>query len=517
MENFFDGRENNDGAENLQPQKFKMADNPYQDFLHRKSAEYGKDFTFVPPKKEEYIRDNGQQRQVNFPQTDSRYRQNAFQQNQNYVYPNPYGNGYPGNFGANMYSQGFNIPGEYRNMMPRPMAGIKTKKKVNIGLIIFLIITGIVFCFMVGVFAYLLSVDMERSFPQISVPETEETSDEYKKYLRDDVLIELVPQSVSPDASAEKAYEKIQPSTILIISTLSDWEDPAGEFSQGTGVIVHSDGYAVTNSHVVDDTRNSKIKVMDYRGNMWDAVVVGCDKETDIAVIKIDGENFMPAEFAETENLKVGQEIVALGNPDGIYYRNSLSKGIVSAVGRKVDSEVSYIQMDAAINPGNSGGPLCNMEGQIIGINTSKLVKPNYDGIAFAIPSDTVCEIANDLIKYGEVQEKVTLGIYGYRITENESAETGEPIGVCIEEIMHGGSVEKSELTEGDIIVSLDGEPVDSVEDIKRILYGKKEGDVLTVEYMRFDETSEEVWVKKTAEVTLFYQEEDLYINQYEQ
>lgn len=516
MESFFEGGDNK--AENLQPEKFKMADKPYKDFLKRKSAEYGKEFAFIPPKKEQCRRDNGQQEQISdFLLNDRCVRQNGFYQNQSHIYPNPYANENKENFAANIYPRNFNESAETQDILPRAVSGIKTKKKTNADLIVFLIITGIVFCFMAGVFTYLLSVDTERSFPKIFVPETKNTSDEYKKYLRDDISIGLVPQNISSDASAEKAYERIQPSTVLIISTLSDWEDPSAEFSQGTGVIVHGDGYAVTNSHVVDDTRNSKIIVMDYRGNMMDAAVVGCDKETDIAVIKIDGKNFVPAEFAETENLKVGQEVVALGNPDGIYYRNSLSKGIVSAVGRKIDSEVSYIQMDAAINPGNSGGPLCNMEGQLIGINTSKLVKPNYDGIAFAIPSDTVCEIANDLIKYGEVQEKVTLEIYGYRITEKESAETGEPVGVYIESIIHGGSIEKSELAQGDIIVSLDGEPVDSVEDIKKILYGKKEGDVMVVQYMRFDENSEDGWVKKTAEVKLFYQKEARNRNQYRQ
>ena len=295
---------------------------------------------------------------------------------------------------------------------------------------------------------------------------------------------------------------------MLIVTNKEELSENVSEVYQGTGVVIHSDGYIVTNSHVVDNSRDSQVMVIDNMGNISQAVVVGCDPETDIAVIKVDGIDLEPAEFAETENLKVGQEVVALGNPEGIYFRNSLTKGIVSAINRKLDKEITYIQVDAAINPGNSGGPLCNMDGQIIGINTSKLAKENFEGIGLAIPSDTVREVANDIIKYGEARERLSLGIYGYRITEEDSEESGMPAGVLIAEVIEESPAYNSELQAGDVVVSIDGETVDSVEDIKRILYDKNDGDVMEVGYMRpvQDEENDTVdWEELYCEIELYY------------
>lgn len=317
-----------------------------------------------------------------------------------------------------------------------------------------------------------------------------------------------MPQTVDGESSAEKAYEKILPSTVLIVTNKEELSENVSEVYQGTGVVIHSDGYIVTNSHVVDNSRDSQVMVIDNMGNISQAVVVGCDPETDIAVIKVDGIDLEPAEFAETENLKVGQEVVALGNPEGIYFRNSLTKGIISAINRKLDKEITYIQVDAAINPGNSGGPLCNMDGQIIGINTSKLAKENFEGIGLAIPSDTVREVANDIIKYGEARERLSMGIYGYRITEEDSEESGMHAGVLIAEVIEKSPAYNSELQAGDVVVSIDGETVDSVEDIKRILYDKNDGDVMEVGYMRpvQDEENDTVdWEELYCEIELYY------------
>ena len=295
---------------------------------------------------------------------------------------------------------------------------------------------------------------------------------------------------------------------MLIVTNKEELSENVSEVYQGTGVVIHSDGYIVTNSHVVDNSRDNQVMVIDNMGNISQAVVVGCDPETDIAVIKVDGIDLEPAEFAETENLKVGQEVVALGNPEGIYFRNSLTKGIISAINRKLDKEITYIQVDAAINPGNSGGPLCNMDGQIIGINTSKLAKENFEGIGLAIPSDTVREVANDIIKYGEARERLSMGIYGYRITEEDSEESGMPAGVLIAEVIEKSPAYNSELQAGDVVVSIDGETVDSVEDIKRILYDKNDGDVMEVGYMRpvQDEENDTVdWEELYCEIELYY------------
>lgn len=385
------------------------------------------------------------------------------------------------------------------------------KKPVNKGLFVFMVIVSLMLCFMTALFVVLVQnqgkSQKENPFdfgaPYGDTQGEEENQGEenteaeendveedlaYTAYLRDDVKIELLPLSQGEEGSAEYAYEKVFPSTVFVVSALKDENGINGEASQGSGIVIHPDGYIVTNSHVINGTRNCSVMVLDNYGNIYDAVIVGYDQNTDIAVLKIDASNMKAAEFAQTKNLKVGQEIVALGNPDGVNYQNSLSKGIISALNRSLSGSsqgVKYIQTDAAINPGNSGGPLCNMEGQIIGINTSKVFKENFEGIAFAIPSDTVREVANDLIKYGEVREKVTLGIYGLRVTEDIKKKTGIPIGVLVTELIPEGSSSGSDIKAGDVITAIDGETVDSVEDIRIILSDKNPGDVITLSYLR--------------------------------
>lgn len=510
-------------------QKFQMMDKPYQKFIDKKAAMGQKNFSFIPPKKQtaEEDFDDISVEEKSQPEIPTESPVNPINEKaetgdkpifpQGESLPNPYGDAGWKSF--DFEKPDFGIP-EINTQPPimnqpvqQPVNGQfpqKPKGKRNTGLVIFLVAVAVIFCAVAAWYISLIYIQKGETAETSLLPDnTTEESTQYMNYLRDDVSIELVPQSVSGESSAESAYEKIMPSTVLIISTLGDWNDNYSEVFQGTGVVIHSDGYIVTNSHVINNTRNGNVVVVDNLGNMSDATVVGYDVETDIAVLKIDRSGLEPAEFAETENVKVGQEIVALGNPEGAYFRNSFTKGIISAVNRRFDSDTSYIQVDAAINPGNSGGPLCNMEGQIIGINTSKLIKENFEGIAFAIPSDTVREVANDIIKYGEVRERLTLGIYGYRITQEDSEKENIPVGVLIDDIIPHGPVYKSPLQVGDVLISIDGETVDSIEDIKRILYEKSEGDVIEVVYMRAAESDDSEagveWQENSCEIELFY------------
>lgn len=501
-------------------QKFQMMDKPYQNFIDKKAAMGQRNFSFIPPKKQrenagdifEKEKSNGTE---TFDNTTAEIKKEpvfAWEES----LPNPYSGADWKSYDLETYGETAEVytGGQYTGISRQTESdGLSQKKKTgrNRGILIFLTAVSAIFCAAAVLYFFLASVPKEDASHNYSMTEeTDGGSDRYKEYLRDDILIELVPQSYGEDSSAETAYEKIQPSTVLIISGSGDLSDePDDTVSQGTGVIIHSDGYIVTNSHVINNSRNTYTAVVDSKGILREAAVVGYDAETDIAVLKIDGENFHPAEFAETENIKVGQEIVALGNPQGIYFRNSFTKGIISAVDRRLDSDVSYIQIDAAINPGNSGGPLCNMDGQIIGINTSKLIKENYEGIAFAVPSDEVSMAVNDIIRYGEVRRRLTLGIYGYRITEKDSETENIPAGVLIDSIIPGGPADKSPVKSGDVITGIDGETVDSVEDIKRILYRKNDGDVVKVEYMRLDTEKGELWEQKSCEIELFYSEKE--------
>lgn len=500
-------------------QKFQMMDKPYQKFIDKKAAMGQGNFSFVPPKKitvdeetENISEEEKSQPEISFdaPIPES-LGKNDFPQGESL--PNPYGDAGWKSFDFETPNLGIQEPPVMNQPSQQPenvQFPKNPKGKRNVGLVIFLVAVAVIFCAVAAWYiSFIYSQKGEALETSVSPDSTAQESTMYMKYLRDDVSIELVPQSVNSESSAESAYEKIMPSTVLIISTLGDWNDNHSEVFQGTGVVIHSDGYIVTNSHVINNTRSGSVVVVDNMGNISDATVVGYDVKTDIAVLKIDRSGLEPAEFAETENLKVGQEIVALGNPEGAYFRNSFTKGIISAINRRFDSDTSYIQVDAAINPGNSGGPLCNMEGQIIGINTSKLIKDNFEGIAFAIPSDTVREVANDIIKYGEVKERLTLGIYGYRITQEDSEKENIPVGVLIDDIIPHGPVDKSPLQAGDVLISIDGETVDSIEDIKRILYEKSVGDVIEVSYMRqviSDDDEQNVeWEENSCEIELFY------------
>lgn len=506
-------------------QKFRMMDKPYQNFIDKKTAMGQKNFSFIPPQKqksgenfEDIFSEEKSRQEIpienRINETEKPQERPVFQQVESL--PNPYGDGSWKSFDFD--AQNSAIPEIQQSLSAnqtarQPADSISNKKskgRKNIGLVIFLLAVIGIFC---AIAVWYLSIIKNFKVEEIAQStlssETTEESTEYMDYLREDVSIELVPQSIDSMSSAEEAYKKIMPSTVLIISSKWDTQDVSGDVLQGTGVVIHSDGYIVTNSHVIDNSRNSHVTVMDNMGNMSEAVVVGYDIETDIAVIKIERDGLEPAEFAQTENINVGQEVVALGNPEGAYFRNSFTKGIISALNRRFGNDISYIQVDAAINPGNSGGPLCNMHGQIIGINTSKLAKENYEGIAFAIPSDTVREVANDIIKYGEVRERLTLGIYGYRITEEDSQSENIPVGVFVYDIIPDGPVDKSPIKDGDIIISIDGESVDSIEDIKMILYEKNDGDVIEAKYMRAVESGEVdtdvEWEQNSCEIELFY------------
>ncbi len=257
----------------------------------------------------------------------------------------------------------------------------------------------------------------------------------------------------------------------------------------GSGTIITSDGYIVTNSHVIANSKSYNINVVLSNAKEYKAKVVGFDARTDIAVIKIDAKDLKAVKFADSSQTKVGQDIVAIGNPGGTSFQNSLTKGIVSAVERELElsKTVKYIQTDAAINPGNSGGPLCNIYGQVIGINTAKLADVMYEGMGFAIPSNTVLDIANDLIRYGYVKERVRIGIMGLEVNEEMIFYYDLPNGVLITEIDQTGPFADSEAQKYDVITAINGVEVSNFEDIFGELEKYKAGDEVTITVYRLE------------------------------
>lgn len=290
--------------------------------------------------------------------------------------------------------------------------------------------------------------------------------------------------------TTQSAYNAVTDAVVSVVcyedKITDDDNDIIGE---GTGTIISSDGYIVTNSHVIGDSNQYAINIILNNADEYEAKVVGFDTRTDLAVLKIKATNLTYAKFSDSSLVEVGQDIVAIGNPGGQSFQNSLTKGIVSAVDRELDlsQNVTYIQLDAAINPGNSGGPLCNIYGQVIGINTAKIASQEYEGMGFAIPSATVCDIANDLIHYGYVKDRVRLGLMGTTVSEDMVYQYSVPYGILISEITEGGPLDNTDIMPYDILTEINGEKVESFQDVYGILSEYKAGDEVTLTLYRLE------------------------------
>lgn len=265
---------------------------------------------------------------------------------------------------------------------------------------------------------------------------------------------------VSFDEAISKVAEDVKPSVANIKVQIQE-QDIFGNLRQGegvgSGVILTSDGYIITNNHVAGDAKS--ISVTLYDGKEYPAKLIGADKNTDIAVVKIEANNLKPANFTTIKNIKVGQLAIALGSPFGL--QETVTQGVVSAIGRDVavsaDSlpMVDLIQTDAAINPGNSGGPLVNSSGQVMGINTMIFSTSGTNaGIGFAIPSDTALNIANQIMKYG----KARIPFIGIEMGVN----TTNIKGVYVKSVVAGEPAEKAGIKQGDIIIEFDNEKIET-------------------------------------------------------
>lgn len=254
----------------------------------------------------------------------------------------------------------------------------------------------------------------------------------------------------------------------------------------GSGVIISNDGYIVTNNHVVEFADEIIVTLSDKKE--YKAVKIGTDPSTDLAVIKIEGENFPTVEFADSDLVRVGEWVLAVGNPFD-YLTSTVTAGIVSAKGRdiniiKEDKAIEeFIQTDAAINPGNSGGALVNTDGNLIGINTA-IATPTgtYAGYSFAIPSNLAKEIVFDIIENGNI-ERASLGVSGYDIDEELVEVYNLPTdrGFYVMEVVSGSAAEFGGILPGDVVTRVNATDIQSFEDLKESLKFGKVGDELNV------------------------------------
>lgn len=260
----------------------------------------------------------------------------------------------------------------------------------------------------------------------------------------------------------------------------------------GTGVLVREDGYILTNNHVVNQADEVTVKLSDDR--TFVAKVIGSDPKTDLAVVKIDADDLRAAELGDSDDVRIGQWVVAVGNPFGL--SNTLTAGIVSAKGRSnvgiVDYE-NFIQTDAAINPGNSGGPLVNLRGEVVGINTAIFTKSGgYMGIGFSIPINMAKSVLDSLIEDGRVV-RGWLGVGIQNLNEDLAGSfgfTGED-GVLIGDVSPDSPADKAGLKSGDIITRYDGKEVDSTEALRSRVADTEPGTAVEIEVFRDGESKE--------------------------
>ena len=252
--------------------------------------------------------------------------------------------------------------------------------------------------------------------------------------------------------------------------------------STGTGVVISDRGYIVTNHHVVEDAKQIQVLLSDDR--KLQATLVGKDKASDLAVLRVEAEGLVPAVFGDSESLRVGDMVCAIGDPLGVGLRGTMTNGIISAINRDITTggrTMTLIQTNAALNSGNSGGPLINCFGQVIGINTMKIGDnmsiAGVEGLGFAIPSVTVKSIVDQLIAQGYVSGRPYLGIQGEEVSQLYQYYYRLPEGLFLTKVVSGSDAQRKGLTEGDILISLDGRQITGPEDLTTVLSGHKVGD----------------------------------------
>lgn len=254
--------------------------------------------------------------------------------------------------------------------------------------------------------------------------------------------------------------------------------------ASGTGVVLSKNGYIVTNCHVVAGAKSVVLSFSDKRE--LPAAVVGADTVSDLAVLYVQAEDLSPAEFGSSDSLRVGDAVAAIGDPLGSGLRGTMTDGIVSAINRDISVSgrtMTLIQTNAALNSGNSGGPLINCYGQVIGINTMKIGtfadSAGVEGIGFAIPSTTVKEVVDQLIRQGYVSGRPDPGFSGETVSELQQRFYRCPAGVLIRQVTEGSHAEKVNISMGDILISLDGQRITTVEEMNEVIFGHQVGDTL--------------------------------------
>lgn len=276
----------------------------------------------------------------------------------------------------------------------------------------------------------------------------------------------------------QDVYDKVIPSVVSIVTT------DGSTTSTGTGVIMNTDGYLLTNAHVVANTGSIQVILSDNR--TFEAKCMGTDHISDLAVLHIDADNLTPAEFGDSSALRVGDEVVAIGDPLGVELRGTMTDGIVSAINRDINTHgrsMTLIQTTAALNAGNSGGPLVNCYGQVVGINTMKISDYASDGgvegLGFAIPVTTAQMVIDELISRGYVSGRPALGLEGSMVSSFYQYYYRLPRGMLIEKVDPQSDAAAQGVHPGDILLALNSVRIANVNMVEQIVYGLNVGDTV--------------------------------------
>ena len=281
--------------------------------------------------------------------------------------------------------------------------------------------------------------------------------------------------------------QKVRPSVVGVITESFQTYSTS---STGSGIILSEDGYIVTNNHVVEGGDSIAVTLDD--GETYAAELIGTDVKSDIAVLKIDAQNLPAAEFGDSSQVEVGEAAIAIGNPLGL--NGTVTAGIISAVDREIQvgsSNMVLLQTDASINPGNSGGALLNEYGQVIGVNSAKISSEDSEGLGFAIPSNTVGPIVEELIDKGYVSGRPLTGISGRNVSALTAAFYNIPQGILVDQVAPESDAAAKGLTAGDVIIGVDDIRVENISDACTLRDEHKAGDTMKLTFYRQGSTHE--------------------------
>lgn len=362
---------------------------------------------------------------------------------------------------------------------------MKAKKKTSSGKKILIIFFIMIFVWVFGFYLY-------NTYQKIEIDNS--------NYQTERVLSTIEAQTVEEVETNSKNVSDVIEETLQSVVGISKLKNTGSsifskstesELGLGTGFIVSENGYIVSNEHVTGG-KYSKCYVTLENGSNYDGTVVWGDQDLDLSIVKINAKNLKSLELGNSSQIRVGETVFAIGNPIGFEFRRTVTSGIISAKNRTIkleeDENSSYmtnlIQTDATINPGNSGGPLIYPNGQIIGVNTVKIT--SAEGIGFAIPINVIKPIIESYINTGKFDEP-SIGIYAYdkEVVPYLESKISIDKGIYVVQITKNGPADKTELKEGDIIISIDGRNLNTMNDLRQYIYTKSPNDEVTLQIER--------------------------------